>query len=685
MANAAEKRDALLHILSVNSSLFKFPGETFKKLLPKYIPGGKAKVDSAIKKYKEGAKKKRDALKATALRVSPLSIGLYNATVDTGSPIDIRSILNKVKSEGLVSEDGIKVTEFVIRYGKFQTAVKYTSEYGLQGNESKPFVSADFKLKITSGGETKGASFSYYASGKIRFSGGHLHSLKEQPKELIAFFSKHYHKIPTKTFTLNNVTSEFKLGFPLKTSLIYYLFSDEQIKSYFKDYHVVANYDNFLYLKFSDKFSLVVADSGVIQIQGTTDVDEAYAVSIDFFTKLKDNDFLRVDEPLNIRLSPKKTKIARRKNNMPAPNVTRRGTTCPVGRRPDPYSYEGVCPLKDKCFIKPNPQGQPCCYTKPKSIAYSRNKVENAYLKAGVRIPNSVRQFFGIGTETVNRPVNVANTSAKLNIRVHNNKINSRQCLRYTKVALVDIATRLKIKIPTTLSTIAMYNIIKKTGIEMKKEKNEYTKSELMNIWTSKKLIERAAERKIELPPLKLTKPILCDLIKKSAPANKGNGAKVGNKLVSGTNATLRLGGRLCRTYARVTLEKIAKTLGVKNVQSLDKSELCKEIEKAKNVNSGSSNKAGPAPKSPSRSSNKAGPAPKSPSRSSNKAGPAPRSPPRSPPRARAPIPMRPGVRSTRVRKVVESPPKVTKNSNSPEFISDWVKFFEQRRRKQER
>lgn len=530
MANA-EKRDALLHILSVNRSVFQFPGETFRRYLQSFVPGGKSKADAAIEKYKKDIAPKRAKLKETVLKISPLSIGLYNATIDTKSPIDIRSILNKVKSEGLASEDGIKVTEFAVRYGKFQTAVKYTSEYGLQGNETKPFVSADFKLKITKDGETKGASFSYYTSGKIRFSGGHLHSLEEQPKELISFFSKHYHKIPTKTFSLNNVTSEFKLGFPLKTSLIYDLFSEETVKSYFKGYHVVAKYNNkkFLYLTFSEEFSLVVSNSGVIQIQGTTKVDDAYKVAKDFFTALKDNDFLEVSKAQNVRLnSPKKTKIARRKNNMPAPNITRRGTTCPVGRRPNPYSYEGVCPQGATCYIKPNPQGQPCCYSKPKDIKYSRNKVENSYLKAGVRIPNSVRKFFGMGTETVNRPVNVANTAARLNVRVHNNKINSRQCLRYTKVALVDIATRLKIALPS-----------------------------------------------------KLTKPILCDLIKKSAPTNKGNGAKVGNKLVSGTNATLRLGGRLCRTYARVTLEKFAKVLGVKNVQSLDKAELCKEIEKA--------------------------------------------------------------------------------------------------------
>jgi hypothetical protein len=556
----AEKRDALLHILSVNRNVFTFPGEKFKRYLQQFVPGKIAsRADSMIEAYKKDLAPKKARLKATALKISPLSIGLYNATIDTGSTFDIVSIFNKVKENGLVSEGGVKVTEFAVRYGKFQTAVKYTSEYGLTGNESKveDSVSADFKLKITHNGETKGASFSYYTSGKIRFSGGHLHSLEEQPKELISFFSKHYQRIPTKKFVLNNVTSDFKLGFPLKTSLIYDMFSEESIKSYFKGYHVVAKYNNkkFLYLTFSDEFSLVLANSGVVQIQGTTDVDKAYDVAKDFFTALKDNDFLEVSKSQNVRPNArKKTKIARRMNNMPAPNVTRRGTTCPVDRRPDPYSYEGVCPRGDECYIKPNPQGQPCCYTRPQKITYSRNKVENAYLKAGVRIPNSVRQLFGMGTETVNRPVNIANKNAGLKVRVYTNnksgfKIDSRQCLRYTKVALVDMATRLKIALPS-----------------------------------------------------KLTKPILCDLIKKAVPANK----VFGNKLVTGKNTTLRLGKRLCHTYARSTLEKFARELDVKDVQSFSKVGLCKEIEKAskaKNVHGGSSSSS--SSKSPSKSSSK--------------------------------------------------------------------------------
>ena len=526
--NNSNKISALLHILSVNRTKFQFPAKKFRDYLEDILDDNPSRE---IEKYKREFTKKQEQLKKINLKISPLSIGLYNATVDTGSPTDIKKILDKVKQIGLVSENGIKVTEFTIRYGKFQTALSFTSEYGLVGDETKPFVSADFQIKVTKGGETKGASLSYYKSGKVRFSGGHLDSLDTQPKELLEFFSKHYHKVPTSGIKINNVTSEFRLGFKLKTSLIYDMFSDADVKSSFNGIDVVAKYNEkkFLYLTFGTEFSIVVSDTGVIQIQGTTDVEHAYSVSKKFFEALKDNDFLLVssNQQQNTDLKkPKKTKIAKRHDNMPAPNITRRGTTCPVGRRPDPYSYEGKCTAAG-CYIKPNPQGQPCCYTVPKSIKYSKNKVANAYVKAGVRVPNSVRKMFEIGNSSNRRPVNVANTKAVLKVKTFVNnksgfKINSRQCLRYTKVALVDIATRLKIVLPT-----------------------------------------------------KITKPILCDLIKKSGSNKNKNKSKV----VFGTGEKFRLGKIICLSYKKETLVKFARELGG-DTEKLDKDKLCKLIEK---------------------------------------------------------------------------------------------------------
>ena len=552
-----EQKDAILHILSTNRALFQFPGEKFKRYLGEMLRT--KNPDKYIKKYQNdyfGPRK--EVLKSVDLKVSPLSIGLYNATIDTKSEIDIKNILDKVKQHGLASESGMKVTEFTIRYGKFQTALTYTSEYGLVGDESKPFVSADFQVKITKGNETKGASFSYYKSGKIRFSGGHLGNLEDEQKKLVEFFSKHYYPISQKLpIVINNVTSEFKIGYPLKTSLVYDLFSDPYVPLAFKGHTVVAKYNEkkFLYMTFDDLFSVVIADTGVIQIQGTTKVEDAYRLAKEFFVALKANDFLEIvslTKNQNTRLKkPKPTKISKRADNLPAPNITRRGTTCPVGRRPTPYSYEGKC-SQAKCYIKPNPQGQPCCYALPKSMEYSRNKVANAFRKAGVKVPNTVRKEFGIGHATNNRPINIANKRVALKVRTFVNnksgfKINTRQCLRYTKVALVDMATRLKIVLPT-----------------------------------------------------KITKPILCDLIKKTSGV-AANTNKVGNKLMSGSNATFRLGKRLCVTYPRETLVKFAQTLKGTVTADMKKSNICALIQqlskKTKAVAAPKSASQGSAPK----------------------------------------------------------------------------------------
>jgi hypothetical protein len=115
-------------------------------------------------------------------------------------------------------------------------------------------------------------------------------------------------------------------------------------------------------------------------------------------------------------------------------------------------------------------------------------------------------------------------------------KIGSRQCMRFTKVSLVDMALRLGIALPS-----------------------------------------------------KLTKPILCDLIAKHV-QNKNLATKkqvVGNALpMKGRDNKLRLGGRLCTSYKRSTIVKYAKELGVKGqvLETGTKEELCKAIQNQANT-----------------------------------------------------------------------------------------------------
>jgi TATA-box binding protein (TBP) (component of TFIID and TFIIIB) len=524
--SSKEKVKALLQIISVNSPNVQIPREKFKGYLRNTV--GAAAANGYVQQFKRAFEKRKEKLSNIELKISPLVFGLYNAVVDVGHEINIPSIVKKVEDNGLANRNDIKVTEFSSRFGKFQTALKYTKEYGMSGNATnKKLASADFKIKMGSGG----ASLSYFKSGKVRFSGGH----SVEPKKLLKFFSENYYTIPPNSeIKFNNVVAEFKIGFRLKTSLIYDMFA-EAIESSFKGEVVVAKWNakrKLLYLNFGKKFSATIANSGIVQIKGTTDVEEAYKLLKQFFNVLKTFDFLEISGNANQNTnigSPKNTKIARRLNNMPAPNVTRRGTTCPMDRRPDPYSYEGKCGIPG-CYIKPNPQGQPCCYTIPKSIKYSQNKVENAYRKAGVKVPANVRKLFGIGHDTNNRPANVANKKVVLNLKLRtNNKsgfmINSRQCLRYTKVALVDIAHRLKIPLPS-----------------------------------------------------KLTKPVLCALIKEHKPAKPAEPVEPPRLMSGNTNKNFRLGGRKCSSYPRETLVKFAEELKGKVPESATKEEICTMI-----------------------------------------------------------------------------------------------------------
>jgi hypothetical protein len=110
-------------------------------------------------------------------------------------------------------------------------------------------------------------------------------------------------------------------------------------------------------------------------------------------------------------------------------------------------------------------------------LDYSREKVRDLYQKAGIQVPNSVKKLFGITTK--NKAVEVATKVPEL--KIVGDKIDSRQCLRYTKVALVDIARRLRLKLPLKVTKPILCDLIK----SHKKMPAEL----LANIRTGKKLV----------------------------------------------------------------------------------------------------------------------------------------------------------------------------------------------------
>ena len=102
--------------------------------------------------------------------------------------VNIKYIL-KQKPKGHASiSDGITIDVNEIKgvYGRFQTGVIHTKDFGLKGNLDLDFSSAQFTGYVTNGIEKKNFSFNIYKTGKIRLSGGFLGSknLKKQPESL---------------------------------------------------------------------------------------------------------------------------------------------------------------------------------------------------------------------------------------------------------------------------------------------------------------------------------------------------------------------------------------------------------------------------------------------------------------------------------------------------------------------
>ena len=490
-----------------------------------------------------------------------LYLGMYNATIDTGNVINIDAVKRKVQENGFKEEeiDGIKIkaVKFNTRYGRFKKAFEYTQEYGSKNITNKEDVTtAQFILKMQKGNQVQGASFNIYKTGRIRFSGGYFDGGMDEPKALVKYISRNYQPIDAGLpVILNNNTFEIKVGATIKLIELYTIFNVVKGLATFEDFTIETTFEPernrfitkqrknspFLYVTLSnknrkDKLGLVISRGGNIIVEGAKNVRTAVATVNRFLTAIKESGLMTRVAGRNLKVSPKKTKLARRVNMKPAPDITRRGTSCPLARRPNPYGFQGVCPpqLKGKHYVRPNPQGQPCCYRVPKSTAYINQKVENRYRRANVKVPNMVRQTFGFGQNTNNKANNVGRTNTNMNIYFNKSlsrngvnpvglKIGSRQCSRFSKVALVDIA--------------------KRKGISL---------------------------------PKKVTKPILCDLLSKVAvEVNSNDPMPRLNQ-----NGRVIIGKQVCESYKKSTLTRYARTLGITVNKEMSKPDICKAIKR---------------------------------------------------------------------------------------------------------
>jgi len=463
--------------------VFKTGGRAGKKPpTPADIRANRKKKMIEKQKIEENRKK---ALTTDQITETPqkrdMSLGLFVYVTELSSIESIGDILSQatVRSQTLQKTTTTgsltyKLVEVKARDARFGEIYSITSEYSLSKKKKKmpPNTVYDFKIKISKGGVTKAGIISFFLkSQKILVKGGYFdctspdyEGLSSQPSNLFASLFKMYGKSLGSLPSLKRVNTVATLRLGRK-------FDNKEFK---RDTFGKTKIGNLNVVKLVKEKSvprtvmtlngnpdnkIMVTVNGVVQVsfKGTITRNELeiYRKKILSFDTL-------FKKYLKGKVAPAKQFISRsgtRVNDMPAPNVARRGTACPPGRRPDPYSFSGKCPQGTYC--KPNPQQQPCCYTIPKkNKTKTADDVRVAYNRVGITIPKRVRDIFGIGNVrksnklgkniTKNTPSTKIYTSVT-RVRQTNGtmknvdsiRIGTRQCLRHSKEKLVDIIMRM--------------------------------------------------------------------------------------------------------------------------------------------------------------------------------------------------------------------------------------------------
>ena len=479
------------------------------------------------------------------IRATPLYPTLYSVVIDSGEAINLSRAFTTPKNSDVIQGIKVEVLSIIGRAGRFQKVREATKEYGIVGGSANTQLDAlEFKIRVTKNGEEKGGTVRVYKNGKMTISCGYVgidydramnRQINEQPNRVRSYITSKYFgnnvALSITPFDFANLSGQFRINSAVNPERI----TKAMVPG---STDIIYNPEVSAMLKVKyPAWQMSISVSGHFQIMGVVSADElqdSYRIALGVVDNLIGTRALRGAVGRK-PVQPRKTKASKTKTNKPAPEVTRRGTTCPKGHRPEPYSFQGRCPKPDH-YVRPNPQGQPCCYKVPRSLKYSRNKVVAAYNKAGVKVPANVRRIFGFGANTNNKPNNV--TSANLTISVRNDPksgfmIGSRQAKRYTREGLHNIAKRMKI-----------------AGVNGK-----------------------------------MTKDNLINAIKKS---NKA-------KNVSLNGANLRYGGkvlkirgrmigkRVCDTFKKDDIRAIARGLGLNIDPSLKKSEMCDAIQRFAN------------------------------------------------------------------------------------------------------
>tara|TARA_R110002096_G_scaffold393812_3_gene588896 strand:- start:9504 stop:12044 length:2541 start_codon:yes stop_codon:yes gene_type:complete len=478
-----------------------------------------------------------------------------------------KKVLENISKDIKIGSLSYKLIEVVGRDARFKKLFSVTSEYGLSYNRRVNLPQNtvfDFRIKISDGTTSKTGIITFFVkTGKVLVKGGYFNcnsaneylGLSSQPPNLLASLWKMYgfSSSTLPTIKRGNTVASLRLGRKFdENELMRNLYGKNrtgnlEILRKSKPRAVTKTY-----FKFADtNHQVSITKKGVVQISFKGDISRSnLKMFMSKITKFPQR-FSKYFKG-KVKYEAPRTRISRRLNNQAAPNLTRRGTTCPPEHRPKPYSFSGKCPTGMYC--RPNPQQQPCCYKKPKDPRAYKNKVKLAYNVAKARMPNNVANLFGISRNTGTGKSNISKNEPNIKIyktvtrvrtsqgnmvNVNNIRIGSRQCLRYTKEKLLDFIDRLG---------HSRARIQSKSKQELCKIIGDLTKNTAMNNTVN-----------AYIPTFKL----------------KGKSTQLTLK----SGKILMIGRRECSSFSRNDMLAVTKSLGISTGTGTTRPQMCELIE----------------------------------------------------------------------------------------------------------
>ena len=438
----------------------------------------------------------------TPVKVGKLRVGMYNVLVnsnyDDSVKVDLLTLVSKKPLKPTMIENGliVDVKEINGLYGRFQTGIKVTRNKGFQGEFTDKYFTVQFKITVSKNGVSKDVSFNVYKNGKIRFSGGIVdeNNFSMEPESIRRHIIDNYtlgQRFLYNPLEFNNLSATIKTNAGFDLAKVARMMN----ASYEPELIDLLYYQN-------NGIKYVFSRTGVVQIQGVTSIPKLF----EGYEKLKQM-IAKIYRQGGVRII-----ISNFRDVVDVKKTKKAKTTCPKPRIP----VNGKCPTEFPVLRK-NPQGHDCCYKKGKAKSKTppRSKTPS---------PQNVRL--------------VLDPNGGL-------KIGSRQCMRYSREALSNIA--------------------RNQGI--------------INI--------KKGDRKQD---------ICAKLVNKLGIVQYAPFTHNGKEYIfTGNGDKFKIGRRVCKTYDIATLRMFLKKMNIPFTSSEKRPELCKKIEAAR-VKLPSPNKT-PSPK----------------------------------------------------------------------------------------